>query len=170
MQFDIEKLHVADTAPLIMQALNVAKDWLTWHENNTDDVVRRSSDSWELSRELCGKRFGFIAHNPLLMFALDEQIKSRSHPLLSPMFWFACIPWEVRKKEDSEILRLVFTGMQYSKDLRFPRLSLRLNGYPNVLKILDEVAQEKARGANIRVRFAVGDGQEFPFLGWPIID
>lgn len=168
MQFDIEKLHVADTAPLILQGLNVAREWLTWHESNTDEVLRRSADSWEISRELSGKSFGFVANNPILLFAIDPDMNQRSHPLMSPMFWFAAIPWEVRRQEGSSLLRLVFSGLQYSKDIHFPRLSVRLNGYPKVLEIIDEVARQRATGQDIRIRFAVGDGQTFPFMGWTL--
>lgn len=168
MDFDIEQLRVSDTAPVVLQSLKLAQDWLLWHENNTEDVLRRSADSWEIRRPLAGTSFGFAARNPILLFAYDKDIQSRAHPLLSPMSWFAGIPWEVRKTEGSSMIRFVFQGLKYNEDIEFPRLSIRMTGYSNVLSIIDAVSRARERGESVHVRCAVGDGQVFPFLGWTL--
>lgn len=165
LEFNVENLRSQDALLTIAQALTVARRWAQWQEANTDEVIQRGQDVWELSRDFCNPLFGFAKRNEgeILFFAYDGDITQRNHPLLSPMAWFACVPWVLRKKTRAGTLRLIFRGADLGQGQQMERMALRLHGYARVLDILDE-----SRDGQKKIRLAVGDGQNFPLLGWPI--
>jgi hypothetical protein len=169
--FSIESLKVYETPPLILRALQLAQDWLTWQVDNTDDVHALPGRTWSIDYARCGRLFAFWKEEGtpnVYLVAIDPEIQTLAHPLQSSLAWFAVIPWTIRKKAGANQIELTFDTYAYNDEITFPRVRLLLHGYPPVLGVIDALAELRAKGQPRKLYCAVGNAQGVPLRGWPI--